>query len=222
MSVWLRADTAVTVHVGPAVDKNNGVTPETGLTAGTVDELVIYKHEGTAAVDISGTTTFTHRAGGIYTATLSTTDTNTEGHLFLYVRDDSVCVPFWREFTVVPQQEWDSLILGTDALDVEVASMATDSISSAALSAAAVTEITDDIMAEVLTEPAQAIPPTTGVADVHDALRYLYFALTNRVDVDDTANFKEFYNRAESAVQWKKAISLAASIYTEDTGQAGP
>jgi hypothetical protein len=108
------------------------------------------------------------------------------------------------------------------AMDCDVSAMQANVITASALAADAVTEITDDIMAEVLTEPAQAIPPTTGVADVHDALRYLYFALTNRVDVDDTAGFKEFYNRAESAVNWKKAISDSGTIYTEDTGAAGP
>jgi hypothetical protein len=60
------------------------------------------------------------------------------------------------------------------------------------------------------------------VADVADALRYLYFALTNRVDVDDTAGQKEFYNRAASAVQWKKAVSDSGTVYTEATGASGP
>lgn len=124
----------------------------------------------------------------------------------------------------------DAAAIGTGAIDADSiaanaltsAKIATDAIGAAQLAADAVTEITDDIMAETLTEPSQAIPPTTGVADVADALRYLYFALTNRVDVDDTAGAKEFYNRAESAVQWKKAISDTGSIYTEDTGAAGP
>ncbi len=110
--------------------------------------------------------------------------------------------------------------LATDC--ITAAKIAADAITSSELADSAVTKITDDIMAETLTEPSQAIPPTTGVADVADALRYLYFALTNRVDVDDTAGAKEFYNRAESAVQWKKAVSDSGSVYTEDTGAAGP
>jgi len=101
MAQLLLADTAATVTIGPFVDKTDFITPETGLTAGAVDAIEIYKHDGTAAVDISGTTTFTHRNEGVYTCTLSTTDTNTEGRLTLVVVDTSVCVPKSKEFMVV-------------------------------------------------------------------------------------------------------------------------
>jgi hypothetical protein len=100
--------------------------------------------------------------------------------------------------------------------------LATDCITSDELAASAVTEITDDIMAETLTEPAQAIPPTTGVATFKEGMSYQYFALTNKVDVDSPSAFKEFYDRAGTTVQWKKSIALASSVYTEGTGASGP
>ena len=127
MARHLKQSTSATVHAGPAVDFNDGITPETGLAVGTVDEIVLYKHAGTSAVDIAGTTTLTHRAGGIYTATLSTTDTATLGHLRLYIRDNSVCVPFWEDFEVMPANVWDSLY-GADKLKVDVAEVSTSTI----------------------------------------------------------------------------------------------
>ena len=60
---YLKQSTAAIVIVGPFVDITDGVTPETALTTGGVDEIGLYKHDGTALVDISGTT-FTHGAGG--------------------------------------------------------------------------------------------------------------------------------------------------------------
>ena len=92
---WLKQSTAATITVGPFVDKTDGVTPETGLAVGTVDEIGVYKSDATALTDLSGTTTFTHRAGGMYTMTLSTTDTATLGRLKAFIRDDSVCLPVW-------------------------------------------------------------------------------------------------------------------------------
>lgn len=118
--LYLKQSTAATVHIGPAVDGTDGFTPETTLAAGTVDEIGVYKHAGTALVSISGTTTLTHRAGGMYTATLSTSDTDTVGHLIFYIRDDSVCRPIRVEYTVLPANIYDSLVGGTDYLQIDV------------------------------------------------------------------------------------------------------
>lgn len=116
----LKQSTAATVLIGPFVDNTDGYTPETGLAAGTVDEIGVYKHDATALTSISGTTTFTHRAGGMYTATLSSTDTGTLGRLTLYVRDNSVCLPVWKDFMVVPANAFDSIVLGSDILHADV------------------------------------------------------------------------------------------------------
>lgn len=116
---YVKQSTLATIHVGPFVDATDGFTPETGLAAGTVDEIGVYKNAGTALVDISGTTAFTHRAGGMYTVTLSTSDTDTLGHLIVYVRDDSVCRPIAIELTVLPAKVYNSLIAGSDNLEVD-------------------------------------------------------------------------------------------------------
>lgn len=119
----LRQSTAATVHVGPFLDPTDGVTPVTNLAAGTVDEIGVYKDAGTALVDISGTTTFTHRAGGIYTLTLSTSDTATAGSLLVYVRDDSAALPVWKECEVVTQTYYDHRY-STGSLTVDLTAQA--------------------------------------------------------------------------------------------------
>jgi hypothetical protein len=124
---FLKYNTAATVTMGPFVDKGDGVTPETGLAAGTVDEIGVYKHDATALTDISGTTTFTHRAGGMYTMTLSTSDTNTVGRMTAYVRDDSVCLPVWKDFMVLPANVYDSFVAGSDYMQVDAVEISGDS-----------------------------------------------------------------------------------------------
>jgi len=113
---WIKQSTAYTARV-QMVDFEDGVTPTTGLVAGTMDEVSIYKGAATAATDISGTTTLTHRAGGVYTVTLTTTDTNTLGCLMIVLRDDSVCLPTTLYYTVIPANSYDSIIAGSDYLD---------------------------------------------------------------------------------------------------------
>jgi len=116
----------------------------------------------------------------------------------------------------------DADAIAAGAIGVSEAPNLDAAVSSRATPAQVNAEVVDVLKVDVLAEPGQAVPPTTGVATMEDAMRYLYFALTNRADSDAVANFLEFYNRAASAVQWKKPISDAASIFTEGTGAAGP
>lgn len=105
--------------------------------------------------------------------------------------------------------------------ELDAANLPTD-VAARATPAQVNTEVLDVLTVDTIDEPTQEIPPTTGVATMRDAMRYPYFALTSRVDSDAVANFLEFYNRAATVVQWKKAMSDAASIATEGTGEAGP
>ena len=111
MALWLKQSTAETVTVGPALSISDGVTPVTTLASGTVDEIGVYKEDGTALVDLSGLT-LTHRAGGVYTFPLSTASTDTVGRLYLYIRDDSACLPIWHEFMVLDPEAYDAIVSG--------------------------------------------------------------------------------------------------------------
>lgn len=76
--------------------------------------------------------------------------------------------------------------------------------------------------ATAITEPIQALPPTTAVATRDDAVRYMYFGMTNQVVSDGVLNELQFFDRAALNIQWKKALTDAASISTEASGIAGP
>ena len=119
---FLKANATATVLIGPAVDVVDGFTPETGLAIGTVDACSIYKHDATAEVDLTGTSTLTHRADGYYTCTLSASDTDTEGRLTLLLRDDSVCLPLWITFMVLAEAAYNSMFTAKDTgyMDVDV------------------------------------------------------------------------------------------------------
>jgi hypothetical protein len=123
------------------VDATDGFTPETGLTSGTVDDLKIVKFGATVAVDISGTSVLVHLSNGLYTMSLSATDTDTIGLLTLIVVDTSVCRPMVFYFHVLPQDVYDFFVTGTGNLpadSVDAAAIANGAIDSATFASGAI------------------------------------------------------------------------------------
>lgn len=121
MSQLLRQGTSATVLVGPWVDKDDGVTPEDGITMGTVDGALLVKHDSSSGVDITGRTWALLSAGwGWYVITLTTGDVDTEGRLSILFREDATALPVWRHFMVVGQQVYDSIVEGSDLLAVDM------------------------------------------------------------------------------------------------------
>jgi len=115
--IYLRQSTASQeISLGPFVDATDGNTPETGLTIANTDIKIRKAGAITLANKNSGGAT--HISGGVYYATLDATDTDTlgSGEIYcqvsgaLYVKD---------KFTVLPAQVYDSMILGTDLLQVD-------------------------------------------------------------------------------------------------------
>lgn len=115
--LWLRQSTAATVVVGPAVSISDGFTPVTNLVGASMDEISTYNALG-AHADIKASASLTHQGGGVYKVTLPSTSFT--GRFFLYLRDDSLCLPFWSEYMVVPQPVYDALIQGTGVLAANV------------------------------------------------------------------------------------------------------
>jgi hypothetical protein len=114
----LKQSTAVTVRLGCFVDATNGVTPETGITLGAADQAEILKHSG-ATVDISGATwAAVTGASGWYDLSLTTSHTDTLGMMTVIVQDESVCLPVWKDFMVVPANVYESLINNVEFLSV--------------------------------------------------------------------------------------------------------
>ena len=138
---FLKTGVANVIDIGPAViGSTDGrlVSPVTGLAVGTVDEIGVYKHGATALTSTTAAA-ITHRAGGIYTMSLTTGFVDTVGRLTFYCRDDSACLPIRHEFMVLPGQVYDSLVGGTDDLDVQVSGIDANAITATAIASNALT-----------------------------------------------------------------------------------
>lgn len=116
MAALLKQGTTVTVKVGPFLDKTDGVTEETALTPA----IEISKNGGAFAAR-SSTTAVTHDSEGWYNVELNATDTDTVGRLVLKAHDAATHLPVWHEFMVVPANVYDSLVSGSDKLQIDVA-----------------------------------------------------------------------------------------------------
>ena len=103
----LKQSTAVTVLLGPFVDKTDGVTEEVGLaTTGTE----ISKAGGAFG---AGPVLGTHDSDGWYPISLTTTHTNTLGDLTIKGHDNATHLPVWMHFTVLPANSYDALVSGS-------------------------------------------------------------------------------------------------------------
>lgn len=118
MSRFLKQSTAFTFRAGPFVDSTDGVTAETALTIAQAD-IQISKAGGAFAQTSSSPTT-THDADGWYQCPLTSTDTGTVGALTVQITMAGA-LPVWHDFMVLPANVYDSLVGGTDLLDVNTA-----------------------------------------------------------------------------------------------------
>lgn len=133
--MWLRQSTASQeILLGTFLDSTDGNTAETGLTIANTD-IKLWKEGGTteASKNSGGAT---HIASGRYYAVLDATDTNTLGKLEINVHVAGA-LAVRREFMVLPANVYDSLVLGTDRLDVAGAELASGVITAASIAASA-------------------------------------------------------------------------------------
>lgn len=104
------------VVFGIFVDSTDGNTEETGLTIANTDIKIWKTGATTLANKNSGGAT--HISNGIYYAVFDSTDTNTlgSGKAFVHVSGALYQV---LEFCVLPQKVYDSMIAGSDNLEVD-------------------------------------------------------------------------------------------------------
>lgn len=114
---FLKQSTAATLKLGPFVDDADGKTAETSLTISQAD-VRLSKNGGDMAQK-NNASAATHDELGYYDVPLNTTDTDTLGRLKVMV-SESGALPVWAEFMVLPAMIYDSLIGGSDRLDVNV------------------------------------------------------------------------------------------------------
>lgn len=116
--IFLKASTASQeVLLGPFVDATDGVTAETALTIANTDIKIFKAGATTLANKNSGGAT--HISNGNYYAVLDATDTDTVGSGSIVVQV-SGALAVRVNFCVLPAVVYDSLIGGTDTLQVDV------------------------------------------------------------------------------------------------------
>lgn len=126
---FLRTNTACRVTVGPFFDKTDGVTPETSLTvtACKLTFMVDDSNVPTLVLDTnptasSGNNDMVHVTGddaGFYDLELTAANTNYVGRAMLAITDAATHCPVFHEFMILPAVVYDSLVLGSDNLQVD-------------------------------------------------------------------------------------------------------
>jgi len=122
----LEVNAIATITIGAFVDKGDGVTPEEGITLAAADSAEVMKHNGTTFVDIAGAggnqATLTHKEKGMYTLAIPAAVISDEGRLTVFISDESVCLPVWKDFMVVSQAYWASKYDAKDSgyMDVDI------------------------------------------------------------------------------------------------------
>jgi hypothetical protein len=118
MTIRLRQNTASQeIPLGYFLDSADGDTAMTALSIAAAD-IRLFK-AGASAMASKNSGGATHMEAGLYVATLDATDTNTLGPLVIFVKVAGA-LAVRAECEVLPAQVYDSLILGTDLLQVDV------------------------------------------------------------------------------------------------------
>jgi hypothetical protein len=117
MTMWLKQSTAATVVIGAFVDSTDGASAETALTLSQAD--IRLSKNAAAFAQKSESSSATHMENGWYSCALDTTDTGTVGRLTLAV-NESGALPVWHQFMVLPANVYDSLVAGSDFLQVDI------------------------------------------------------------------------------------------------------
>lgn len=150
MTAWIKQSTTTTVKMGPFLDATDGVTEETALTPG-----VEVSKDGAAFAARNSATAVAHDAEGWYDVELDTTDTNTLGTLVVKAQDSATHLPVWHQFLVVPANVYDSLVAGSDALQVDATEISSSSVAADNVEAnitnldAAITSLNDPTAATI-------------------------------------------------------------------------
>lgn len=130
----LKQSTAVTIVMGPMLDDADGNTPETALAIAQAD--IRLSKNGGAYAQSNNAAGATHMEVGKYSVPLDTTDTATLGKLRVDIHE-SGALAVWREFTIVPANKYDSLVLGTDVLHADMTQCGGSAVAAGAIPNAA-------------------------------------------------------------------------------------
>ncbi len=142
MASYLKTNTAVTIAVGPFLDKTDGVTPEVALTVANSKTTVIAETDDNNAPTLvldnvagsDATNTLAHITNddaGYYSLKLTAANLNRLGRLKVFIGDAANHCPVFHEFIILPANVYDSLVLGTDLLDANASQVGGQTVSAA-------------------------------------------------------------------------------------------
>jgi hypothetical protein len=102
--IWQSA-TGISIVLGPFVDVADGHTPETTVDITTADSAIIYTHGASASLSLVSAT-WTELTSGWYALAATSTMFQTLGQATIRIQDNSVYLPVWKDFMVVPTTVW--------------------------------------------------------------------------------------------------------------------
>jgi hypothetical protein len=178
---YLRTNTATRVTVGPFFDKTDGVTPETSLTVTsckltmTVDDAgvptLVLDAAATASSGNNDMVHITNDDAGFYDLELAAANVNYLGRAMLAITDAATHCPVFHEFMILPANVYDSMILGSDALQVHANEITAGLLTAAAFAANAINaakldpDVTTELQSGLATAAELAkVPKSDGTA----------------------------------------------------------
>ena len=212
-------DTAIVMIVGPCIDDTDFKSLEEAIAynaAGMDISLIVEKTDGTTAVTAitlttGGTSDWTHKDGGYYEVEITAAQNAEEGIAFLRGLCTGV-LPFESaHYDIVKANIYDSLIKGTDKLQVLADGMST------AMKAEVNAEVADVSRVDTVSEPAQGAPPASPTPE--EMLKYLYFMMRNKTET--TATEKAIYDNAGTTKLMKETLSDDTLTFTESEYVSG-
>jgi len=122
---------ATTVAIGPLLDPTSG-EPVTSLTPGDITARLI-KDTTSSTLTLTasgGNNDFTHIANGIWSLELTSANTNHMGQFSISLVDANVFVPVLASGVAMRTQAYESLVLDSDTLNVDVTQVGNSNVTS--------------------------------------------------------------------------------------------
>jgi hypothetical protein len=145
---YLKTNTATKITVGPFLDVTDGITPEVSLTVTGCHLTLMVDNAGTPtlALDADATASggnndmahITNDDAGMYSLELTAAQLNYLGGAILTIIDTDVHLPVFHELTILPANVYDSMIAGSDALQVHANEITNGLITAAAIADGAI------------------------------------------------------------------------------------
>ena len=165
MQYLREATSSQTISIGPFLDSTDQDTEENGLSISNTD--ILFRKAGTTTLVNMSSGGATIISNGVYSSTISSTDSSTRGRLELYVHMAGAMY-VKQVYTVLPAETYDAMF--TDGLN---------NLSTAEVNAEVVDVLNVDTFAELA-----AVPAAT--SSIIDKLTWLFMLARNKITQTST------------------------------------